>query len=184
VGLISFVERGRVRIHFEITGEGQPVVLLHGAAGDRTMWHYAGYVDRLEGFSRVLVDARGHGLSSKPVGETAYRLEEYVADVEAVIEAVGAPRVALWGYSDGAHVAAAVAERVPDLVAAMITTGWIADTGTPEVRAALIQILESSGMAGLNLLLEREEEISLPPWMSGQFLATDPKVVRMPAVSI
>jgi pimeloyl-ACP methyl ester carboxylesterase len=177
VGLISFVERGRVRIHFEVTGEGQPVVLLHGAAGDRTMWHYAGYVDRLEGFSRVLVDGRGHGLSSKPVGETAYRLEEYVADVEAVIEAVGAPRVALWGYSDGAHVAAAVAERVPDLVAAMITTGWIADTGTPEVRAALIQILESSGMAGLNLLLEREEEISLPPWMSGQFLATDPKVV-------
>ena len=174
---MPFAEREGVHINFEVVGEGPPVVLLHGAAGDRTMWHHAGYVDGLEGFSRVLVDARGHGLSDKPVGETAYHLEEYAADVEAVIDAVRAPRVALWGYSDGAHVAAAVAERVPDLVAAIITTGWIADMGTPEELAALIQVLESNGMEGLNRMLEREEEISLPPWMSEQFLATDPKVV-------
>jgi pimeloyl-ACP methyl ester carboxylesterase len=32
-------------------------------------------------------------------------------------------------------------------------------------------------MSGLNLMLEREVGISLPPWMSEQFLATDPKVV-------
>jgi pimeloyl-ACP methyl ester carboxylesterase len=94
-----------------------------------------------------------------------------------VIGAVGAPRVALWGYSDGAHVAAAVAQRVPDRIAAMITTGWIADMGTSEERAGLIQFRESSGMCGHNLMLEREERISLPPWMSEQFLATDPKVV-------
>ena len=61
------------------------MVLLHGAAGDRTMWRHAGYVDRLEGFSCVLVDARGHGLSCKPTDEAAYRLEEYAADMEAVI---------------------------------------------------------------------------------------------------
>jgi pimeloyl-ACP methyl ester carboxylesterase len=174
---VRFVERRGVRICFEAVGEGPPVVLLHGAAGDRTMWQHAGYVEGLDGFTRVLVDARGHGLSGKPTGEAAYRLEEYAADVEAVIDAVGVLRVALWGYSSGAHVAAVVAERVPNRVAALITTGWISDMGTPEERAGLIQLLEASGMPGLNLMLEQEEGISLPPYMCEQFLATDPKVV-------
>ena len=108
-----FVERTGVRVHFEMSGEGPPVVLLHGGAGDRTMWRHASYVEGLDGYTCVLVDSRGHGHSDGPVGEAAYRLEEYAADVEAVIEALGAACVALWGYSDGGrHVAAAVAECV------------------------------------------------------------------------
>jgi hypothetical protein len=63
-------------------------------------------------------------------------------------------------------VAAAAAERVPDLVGALIATGWLADTGTPEERAELTRLIESSGMEGLNLTLERDEGISLPPWMA------------------
>jgi hypothetical protein len=70
-----------------------------------------------------------------------------------------------------------VAGRNSDRIAGLITTGWTADLGTPEERAGLIQLLESSGMPALNLMLEREEGISLPPWMSEQLLATDPKVV-------
>jgi pimeloyl-ACP methyl ester carboxylesterase len=173
---MPFVERGGVRVHYEVVGEGPPVVFLHGAAGNRTMWLHAGYVDGLDGFTRVLVDSRGHGLSDKPADEAAYSLEEYAADVEAVIDAVGAPRVALWGYSSGANVAGAVAERIPDRVAALIATGWIADMGTPEEQAELIQRLESSGMPGLNQELEQDEGITLPSWMREQFLATDPKV--------
>src|SRR5215218_197852 len=140
------------------------------------MWRHAGYVDGLDGFSRVLVDSRGHGLSDGPGEEAAYRLEEYAADVEAVIDALGAPSVALWGYSSGANVAAAVAGLVPQRVDALITTGWIADLGSPEEQTELIQLLESSGMPALNPALEQDEGISLPPWMREQFLATDPKV--------
>jgi pimeloyl-ACP methyl ester carboxylesterase len=173
---MPFVERDGVRVHFEVVGEGPPVVLLHGAAGDRTMWRHAGYVDGLEGFGCVLVDSRGHGLSDRPADEAAYRIEEYAADVEAVIGALGVPRVALWGYSNGANVAAAVAGRVPERVDALVTLGWIADLGAPEERAELIELLQSSGMPGLNSELERDEGISLPRWMREQFLATDPKV--------
>ncbi len=71
------------------------MVLLHGAAGDHTLWRYADYVDGLSRFRCVLVDSRGHGLSDKPAVETAYRLEEYVADARAVIVELGPPRVAL-----------------------------------------------------------------------------------------
>jgi pimeloyl-ACP methyl ester carboxylesterase len=119
---MPFVERGGLRIYFEVVGEGPPVVLLHRAAGDRTMWRHAGYVEGLGEFTCVLVDSRGHGLSDKPGGEEAYRIEEYAADVEAVIEALGVPRVALCGYSDGAHVAASVAVNIPDRMAALVTS--------------------------------------------------------------
>ncbi len=173
---MPFVERDGVHIHYEVVGEGPPVVLLHGAAGDSTMWRHAGYVDGLERFGRVLVDSRGHGLSDRPDDEAAYRLKEYAADVEALIDALEAPSVALWGYSSGAHVAAAVAEHIPDRVDALITTGWIAELASLEEQTELIELLESSGMPGLNASLEQDEGISLPPWMREQFLATDPKV--------
>ena len=38
---MTIVERGGVRIHYEVTGEGPTVVLIHGAAGDRTMRRFA-----------------------------------------------------------------------------------------------------------------------------------------------
>ena len=55
---MTFVERGGVRIHYETVGEGPPVVLLHGAAGGRTTWRHAGYMDGLFRFRCVLVDSR------------------------------------------------------------------------------------------------------------------------------
>ncbi len=73
-------------------------------------------------------------------------------------------------------MAAAVAASIPDRVAALITTGWIADMGTPEEQAELIEILESSGIDGFTAALERREGISLPQWMREQFLATEPEV--------
>jgi len=106
---MSVVEPDGVRIHFEVVGEGPPVVWLDGAAGDHTMWRHAGYVAGLASFTRVLVDSRGRGLSVRPAGEGAHRIEEYAGDVRAVIGGPGVRRVALLGYSSGAHVAAAVA---------------------------------------------------------------------------
>jgi hypothetical protein len=74
--------------------------------------------------------------------------------VEAVIEALGAA-------------------RVPDLVGALITTGWLADTGMPEERAGLVELVESSGMEGLILSLELEEGTSLPRgWPNSSSLPT------------
>ena len=53
------------RLAFDVTGDGPPLLLLHGGGGSRLEWHAAGYVDRLrEEFTVISMDLRGHGESS------------------------------------------------------------------------------------------------------------------------
>lgn len=52
---------GDVAIHYDVTGDGQPLILLHGFMGSSAAWHLAGVVDALSSELRlILVDARGH----------------------------------------------------------------------------------------------------------------------------
>jgi hypothetical protein len=74
-------------------------------------------------------------------------------------------------------VAAAVAERIAEHIAALITTGVDRRHRYAQRASRTDPAPRFPGMPGLDLMLEREEGISLPPWMSDQFLATDPKVV-------
>ena len=60
----------------------------------------ARFWDRMAGFSRLIVfDKRGIGLSDRDVGE--YTLENIAEDALAVLDAVGAERVAVFGISEG-----------------------------------------------------------------------------------
>jgi len=48
---------------------------------------------------RVLYDHRGRGASDRPATLMAHRIEEYVADVAALADELGASRYAFMGYS-------------------------------------------------------------------------------------
>src|SRR3982074_3496619 len=65
-----------------------------------------------------MIDTRGHGLSAAPT--TGFTLEQLVSDVLAVLQALGLGQVALLGHSMGAHVAAQLAERHPEIVRALL----------------------------------------------------------------
>jgi pimeloyl-ACP methyl ester carboxylesterase len=85
------------QIAYSITGDGPPLVLVHGSTADHTRW--AGIQPALEEhFTVVAMDRRGRGKSGD--GET-YSLEAEYADVLAVVEAAGT-EVSLLGHSFGA----------------------------------------------------------------------------------
>ncbi|MEI9929023.1 MAG: alpha/beta fold hydrolase [Rhizomicrobium sp.] len=55
-----------MRIAYEIAGEGEPVVLVHGFASDRVQnWRAPGWYQTLNGagYQVVALDCRGHGES-------------------------------------------------------------------------------------------------------------------------
>ena len=65
--LSGFVENDGLQIHYEVEGQGPPLILLHWWTGSLEDWRLFGYVDALKDTYRlILIDARGHGQSDKP----------------------------------------------------------------------------------------------------------------------
>ena len=122
--LSGFVENDGVRIHYEVEGEGPPLVLLHSFTGNLEMWRVFGYVDALkQDYRLILIDARGHGQSDKPHDPAAYVLEKQAADIVAVLDELGVDKAHYFGYSMGGTLGWALAKYAPERVSSLIIGG-------------------------------------------------------------
>ena len=101
------------RIHFEVHGNGTPVLLVHGYPLSGRLWD--GVVDQLSASYRLIVpDLRGLGRSEAT--DTA-SMDDYAEDLRAVLAAADEARpVVLVGMSMGGYVALAFCRRYPDRV--------------------------------------------------------------------
>ncbi len=127
--LSGFVENDGVKIHYEVEGEGPPLVLVHWFTGSLEDWRVFGYVDALkENYRLILIDARGHGKSDKPHDPAAYVLEKQAADIVAVLDELGVDKAHFFGYSMGGRLGWALAKYAPDRLSSLIIGGE-----TPEV---------------------------------------------------
>ena len=110
------------RLHYAEQGDraGEAIVFLHG------------YSDSWYSFSRVLsllspeyhafaFDQRGHGDSDKL--ECCYALDDFAADVDAFMDAVGIEEATLVGHSGGAIIAPRVALNYPRRVSRLVLIG-------------------------------------------------------------
>jgi pimeloyl-ACP methyl ester carboxylesterase len=105
-----------IRIAYDKTGIGPPLLLLHGGGGNRHQWHTQGYVQRLQAqFTVVTMDIRGHGESDKPLEPTAYTSDRLTADVYAVADHAGIHQFALWGFSYGGNIGRYIATEATRL---------------------------------------------------------------------
>jgi pimeloyl-ACP methyl ester carboxylesterase len=115
------VDSGGVGIEYEVTGDGPPVVLLHGFPDSGRLWRHQVPALAEAGFQVIVPDLRGYGRSDKPPGVSDYRRELLVGDVLAVMSAAGAERAHIVGHDWGAAVAWATAltaaARIDHLVA-------------------------------------------------------------------
>jgi pimeloyl-ACP methyl ester carboxylesterase len=137
-----------LRLFYQDEGDGRTVVLLHGFAADTNVNYVrSGILDLLldEGYRVVTLDARGHGLSSKPTDSEAYADDAMKRDVVALFDHLALDDVLLVGYSMGAHLSLRLAPDEPR-VKAVVLLG-IGDHGTGETgegrRDALVAVLEA-----------------------------------------
>ncbi|MER7729882.1 alpha/beta fold hydrolase [Streptomyces erythrochromogenes] len=101
-----------VDLYYEIKGEGEPLVLVHGSWTDHHSWHAV--LPHLTRTHRVLVyDRRGHSLSERPPGQGTRAQDE--DDLAALIELLGAP-AHVAASSFGGSVALGLAARRPELL--------------------------------------------------------------------
>ena len=113
------------RIHYEVIGEGPPLVLFHGLTGSGVRWRDNGIVSGLSNAHQlILIDARGHGQSDKPHSREAYGGAIHAADVLSVLDDVGVHSSHIWGHSLGGNVALTLALLAPDRTQRLIITGY------------------------------------------------------------
>jgi pimeloyl-ACP methyl ester carboxylesterase len=105
-----------VGIEYEVTGDGRPVVLLHGFPDSGRLWRHQVPALAAAGFQVIVPDLRGYGGSDKPTEAAAYRGDLLVADVLAVMSAAGADRAHVVGHDWGAAVAWTTALMAADRV--------------------------------------------------------------------
>jgi pimeloyl-ACP methyl ester carboxylesterase len=104
----------------DVTGEGEPLVLVHGLTATRrnVVQGSRHLLDR----GRMLVgyDARGHGESSPAPDRNAYEYADLAADLTAVLDARGIDRAVIAGSSMGAATATRFALDRPERVSGLV----------------------------------------------------------------
>ena len=120
------VEREGVRLACQdFGGLGQPVLILHGLAGQSSEWSRT--ADHLvPRFHVRALDARGHGRSGHQPSDVSRAA--HVADVEFIIDALVCEPVILIGQSLGGLTAIQVAAKRPDLVRSLVVVEANPDT--------------------------------------------------------
>ncbi|NTX14616.1 alpha/beta fold hydrolase [Myxococcus sp. CA056] len=97
---------------------GLPVVFVHSSAGSTK--HWAAQLSHLRETRRALaLDLRGHGQSEVPT-EGAISVENFAADVAAVVDGLKLERFVLVGHSLGGAVCTAYAAAHPSRVAGLL----------------------------------------------------------------
>ncbi len=105
-----------IGIHYEIAGDGRPVILLHGFPDTGDLWRGQVAALSANGFRTITPDLRGFGLSDKPSDVSAYNLLSLAGDVVAVLDDAGIDRAHVVGHDWGAALSWALAAFLPDRV--------------------------------------------------------------------
>jgi pimeloyl-ACP methyl ester carboxylesterase len=133
---------------YEWPGVGPLALLIHGIGSTAASWN--DLVPSLQALTTpVAVDLRGHGASSHP--STGYLYDDYIGDLDRVLQAISAPHPILIGHSLGGIVALWWAARHPTAARAVIVLdaplrsgesfrpafdGWIAQNAMSVVELA------------------------------------------------
>jgi pimeloyl-ACP methyl ester carboxylesterase len=106
-----------MEMYYEIRGDGEPLVLLHGGGGVGTNWELV-FERPPEGYRLIVPDLRGHGRSTNPSKEFTFR--QSALDVFALLDHLGVERFKAIGVSLGAKTLLHAATQQPPRVAAMV----------------------------------------------------------------
>ncbi|MBI1357401.1 MAG: alpha/beta fold hydrolase [Acidobacteria bacterium] len=99
---------------------GPPIVLVHGMLEQALSWDLVARPLAAAGFRVIAPDLRGHGLSDHVGPGGSYHVTDFVADLDALVQALGLADFVLVGHSMGAAIAGLYAVARPSRVSALL----------------------------------------------------------------
>ncbi|HEU0014753.1 MAG TPA: alpha/beta hydrolase [Longimicrobium sp.] len=128
----GYVPANGLRYYYEIHGQGEPLLLLHGGLGSIEMFGpVLGILAR--GRQVIAVDLHGHGRTA--LGDRPIRHADMGDDLAVVLRELGYAQVDVLGYSMGGGVAFRLAAQHPELVRrlVLVSAGFARDGFYPEM---------------------------------------------------
>lgn len=138
------IEANGVNYYYEIHGQGEPLLLLHGGLGSIDMFRPVLPI-LAEGRQVVAVDLHGHGRT--PLGNRSISLIDIGNDLAVVLKQLGYAQVDVLGYSFGAGAGFRFAAQHPAMVRrlTLVSGGFAQDGFYPEMLPMQAQV--GAGMA-------------------------------------
>lgn len=130
------VNINNVDIYYEKSGNGKPLILLHGNGETHKIFHKAIQLLQ-EHFTVYAVDLRGHGNSSK-IQE--YHYLDMANDIKCFIESEKIESPILFGFSDGGIIGLLLASKYPRLFSQLIVSG--ANLNPKGIRRGWLQVFK------------------------------------------
>lgn len=114
-----------VTLHYQQTGQGPDLVLIHGVTGDLSSWYLRVMPALADDFRVTAYDLRGHGYSDMPA--SGYTSVELAADLHGLLEHLDIEQAHLLGHSYGGTIALQCAALYPSRVASLVLAEpWLA----------------------------------------------------------
>ncbi len=106
-----------IEIYYEITGEGEKLLLIHGLGSSTRDWE-----EQVPTFAQkyqvITIDLRGHGKTDKPKGPYSMRI--FAEDIAELLKKLGVKTTHVLGISLGGGIAFQFAVDYPELVKSLI----------------------------------------------------------------
>lgn len=134
-----------VNLHYEVTGQGQPLLLIMGLGGPGAAWDPE-FVRAMSQTHQVIIyDNRGTGRSDKP--DEPYSIAGFASDAAGLLDALNIPRAHVFGISMGGMIAQELAIHYPQRVASLVL-GCTTPGGKHAVAAPPESLKALQGRAG------------------------------------
>jgi pimeloyl-ACP methyl ester carboxylesterase len=140
-----------VKLSYEVTGQGEAVVFVHGYTGSTEDWANQTKV-LTPGYKVVTFDLRGHGKSQAPEREEGYSIPLFAEDVFALLGKLNIDKCCLVGHSLGGFIALEFAISHREMLAGLVLVdtssgAFTRDPAYAELRKTLDEIACNDGMA-------------------------------------
>lgn len=114
-------ELSDMEMYFEVHGQGDPLVLLHGFSGSGAAWQSPITHDLSQKYLLIIPDLRGHGRSTNPSGEFTHR--QSALDLFALLDHLEMEQCKAMGFSTGGMTLLHMATQQPERIEAMVLIG-------------------------------------------------------------
>ncbi len=106
-----------INYFYQVTGDGEPVLALHGFTGDHTTWDRSCLKKK---FRIIAPDLIGHGKTDSPDTVARYEMKQAAKDLAALLDHLKIQKVNVLGYSMGGRLALSFAMYYPERVKKLI----------------------------------------------------------------